>query len=350
MWFKTLLAALSRRNAAEPIQPAATTSSTHLLATEGGVPSYSQEEWGQFFTRHFTSSVFNKPGDSGTIDTPEFHRHKDNYVRQLRENVKGSPHIHVPFHDLPECRADSLSSHLQVKERVGSKHVSLLLARLTLKELLEALREDAGKERAVHIDFGRRPAEEESASHVGGSTRRRAGFFILTFENIANAMAHFGTLLPEIGNAGIRNIPGLRVTADLSGLKIVDPDELHHLHNLLLRSTIAGVHIDLSLIEANFQGEAWRNLAKLLSAATQNLRDLTLNVPTQDDGASSYAAYRLAGALCDSNCHLQSLTLVGGHWADEAKAQLTNAVKTRQEMGRPITVTVGGQQLVSPRS
>jgi hypothetical protein len=189
---------------------------------------------------------------------------------------------------------------MEIKSGVRRTHVSLVLAKLTLDKLCAALQEDAGKERTVHLDFSPGSAEE--------------GFFTLPFTDVLKAMAHFGARTDQ---GGAVNIDGLHVTADLSGLKIKDPDELPQLHNLALRSTIKSFTLDLShIIEPSHQKEAWGRLAALV-----------------DDPNTK---------------HLETLNLIDGHCTDEAKARLTNAAKARQNRGQAITVIVNGEQLAPP--
>lgn len=310
-WFNQLSALL---NATKLARPAISGSSTPLLTMGDNVSSDSQEFWRQFFSSQFKHPAFNPDGESRKIDSSAYQNQKKEYLSQLRKFAKGSPYIYVPFDDLPECRAGSLSPGLVVREVCAPpRHVSLSLVRATLHELLEILREEKGPAREVHLDFGRRPAADgESALHAGNPVQERDAFHSFPLLEILNAMAHFGTLAPENAHPGIRNIPGLKLTADLSGLKIEHPNELPHLHNLIIRSTIAGLHIDLSLIDQ--QAATWTALKKMLVAPDANtLHDLTLSVS-------------------------------GGGWSDGNRTLLSNAMKERRGMGKPLTVTVDGQR------
>ncbi len=347
-WWFNKLSSMLIRGSSEAARSAAATSATHLLAADDDVPSCSAEAWEHFFAEQFNAPAFSAHGMNGKIDPAAFKDQKTAYVSSLHENAKGKALIHVLFHDLPECRADRLSSNLVVREPgTMPKHVSMSLIRATLNALNDLLRTEAGKERSVHIDFSRKPAQEYAThAHAGSSAQARSGFMSLPFRDTLNAMAHFGTLLPEFAAPEIRNIPGLRVTADLSGLKIESPEDLNHLHNLIIRSTFAGVHVDMSLIDRNDRNLAWASLARTLqSPGAQYLRDLTLTLPAFGATASPGAAQTLARALSAPACHLHSLAVNGDDWSDEAKALLLDAVKTRQDMGQPITITIDGQQL-----
>jgi hypothetical protein len=393
-WCKSLSNCLSHESTPDQTRSTTPTITTALLPSTDLMTMRAQADGSRFFSEHFKSPAFNEPGADGKLDHAAFESQKTELFSQLPACVKGKSRLRVPLHDLPECHAKSLSPRLNIREdkrypvlnadgsikkidgkpvvetkQVWRTHVSVALLESLLKNLLEALREDRGTKRTVHLDLGRRPlTEEQSASPSASSSRSQEGFLALPFKDVIRSMKHFGTQAPVAGNAGISNIPGLTVSADLSGLKIEYPDLLDELSNgLILRSTIASLHLDVSLFAPNLRTDAWHRLETMIGDTTprpsplsmpalrgeiifdhasRHLRHLTLTLP-ENVPASSYAGY-FASGLIAKGCRLESLTLVGGNWTDEAKALLLDAVKTRRSMWRPVAVTVEGQELEPP--